>query len=175
MERALKETYRVEASIFARRLKLLNFLPSFTANFAPTRKKKVAEGRLGARTPTRTVHCRRQPHGQPHGRQTLNRTILLPTKSPGDPPIVFSTPCQMGNFATASRRESDPFPPTRSRGVQRDSLGPRSQNRPRLGLDQVARNSNLRLGEPPLRGDRHNPARKWENNNNNHIRYSHCT
>ena len=76
----------------------------------------------------------------------------------------------MGNFATASRRESDPFPPTRSRGVQRDSLGPRSQNRPRLGLDQVARNSNLRLGEPPLRGDRHNPARKWENNNNNHIR-----
>ena len=69
VERALKETCRVEASIFARRLKLLNFLPSFTANFAPARKKKVAEGRLGARTPTRTAHCRRQPHGQPHGRQ----------------------------------------------------------------------------------------------------------
>ena len=63
-----------EASIFARRLKLLNFLPSFTANFAPARKKKVAEGRLGARTPTRTAHCRRKPHGQPHGRQTLKRT-----------------------------------------------------------------------------------------------------
>ena len=63
MERALKETYRVEASIFARRLKLLNFLPSFTANFAPARKNlkklEVAEGRLGARTPTRY----RQPHG----------------------------------------------------------------------------------------------------------------
>ena len=64
----------MEASIFARRLKLLNFLPSFTANFAPARKKKVAEGRLGARTPTRTANCRRQPHGQPHGRQTLKRT-----------------------------------------------------------------------------------------------------
>ena len=89
VERALKETCRVEASIFARRLKLLNFLPSFTANFAPARKKKVAEGRLGARTPTRTAHCRRQPHGQPHGRQTLNRTILLPTKSPGDPPSIY--------------------------------------------------------------------------------------
>ena len=59
VERALKETCRVEDSIFARRLKLLNYLPSFTANFAPTRKKKVAEGRLGARTPTRY----RQPHG----------------------------------------------------------------------------------------------------------------
>ena len=59
VERALKETCRVEASIFARRLKLLNFLPSFTVNFAPARKKKVAEGRLGARTPTRY----RQPHG----------------------------------------------------------------------------------------------------------------
>ena len=74
VERALKETYRVEASIFARRLKLLNFLPSFTANIAPARKKKVAEGRLGARTPTCTAHCRRKPHGQPHGRQTLKRT-----------------------------------------------------------------------------------------------------
>ncbi len=67
VERALKETCRVEASIFARRLKLLNFLPSFTANIAPAR-------RLGARTPTRTAHCHRQPHGQPHGRQTLKRT-----------------------------------------------------------------------------------------------------
>ena len=78
VERALKETCRVEASIFARRLKLLNFLPSFTANFAPARKNlkklEVAEGRLGARTPTRTAHCRRTPHGQPHGRQTLKRT-----------------------------------------------------------------------------------------------------
>ena len=37
----------------------------------------------------------------------------------------------MGNFATASRRESDPFPPPRSRGVQRDPWGPRSQNRRR--------------------------------------------
>ena len=36
---------------------------------------------------------------------------------------------QMGNFATASRRESDPFPPTRSQGAQRDPLGPLSQNR----------------------------------------------
>ena len=52
-------------------------------------------------------------------------------KQPRHPPIVLSTPCQMGNFATASRRESDPFPPARSRGVQRDSSGPRSQNRPR--------------------------------------------
>ena len=37
----MKKTCRVEASIFARRLKLLNFLPSFTANFAPARKKKL--------------------------------------------------------------------------------------------------------------------------------------
>ena len=41
VERALKETCRVEASIFALRLKLLNFLPSFTANFAPARKKNL--------------------------------------------------------------------------------------------------------------------------------------
>ena len=47
VERALKETYRVEASIFARRLKLLNFLPSFTANIAPARKKKSCRGPLG--------------------------------------------------------------------------------------------------------------------------------
>ena len=52
---------------------------------------------------------------------------------------------QMGNFATASRRESDPLPPARSRRVQRDSFGPRSQIAP----DQEARNSNLRLGGPP--------------------------
>ena len=38
---------------------------------------------------------------------------------------------QMGNFATASRRESDPFPPTWSQGAQRNSLGPRGQNRRR--------------------------------------------
>ena len=38
---------------------------------------------------------------------------------------------QMGNFATASRLESDPFPPPRSRGVQTDPLGPLSQNRRR--------------------------------------------
>jgi len=38
---------------------------------------------------------------------------------------------QMGNFATASRRESDPIPPPRSRGVQREPLGPLSQNRRR--------------------------------------------
>ena len=37
----------------------------------------------------------------------------------------------MGNFATASRLESDPFPPSRSGGVHRDPLGPLSQNRPR--------------------------------------------
>ena len=39
---------------------------------------------------------------------------------------------QMGNFATTSRLESDPFPPSRSRGVQRDPLGPLSQNRRRI-------------------------------------------
>ena len=39
---------------------------------------------------------------------------------------------QMGNFATASRRESDPIPPPRSRGVQREPLGPLSQNRRRI-------------------------------------------
>ena len=38
---------------------------------------------------------------------------------------------QMGNFATASRRESDPFSPTWSQGAQRNSLGPRGQNRRR--------------------------------------------
>ena len=39
---------------------------------------------------------------------------------------------QMGNFATASRRESDPIPSPRSRGVQREPLGPLSQNRRRI-------------------------------------------
>ena len=53
-DRALKGSPRVGASIFAHRLKLLNVLPSFSANFAPARKRKAAEGRLGARTPTRT-------------------------------------------------------------------------------------------------------------------------
>ena len=37
----------------------------------------------------------------------------------------------MGNFATASRLESDPFPSSRSGGVHRGPLGPLSQNRPR--------------------------------------------
>ena len=64
-------------------------------------------------------------------RTIINRTIINRPKQPRHPPIVLSTPCQMGNFVTASRRESDPFPPARSRGVQRDSLGPRSQNRTR--------------------------------------------
>ena len=54
-------------------------------------------------------------------------------------------PLARGNFATASRRESDPLPPARSRRVQRDSSGPRSQ----IASDQEARNSNLRLGGPP--------------------------
>ena len=110
-----------EASIFARRLKLLNFLPSFTVNFAPAQKKSC-RGPLGCSD----AHTLPAAAWAPRGRQTLNRTQLLPTTKslslrPGDLPIVFSTPCQMGNFATASRRESDPFPPTRSRGVQRDS------------------------------------------------------
>ena len=111
-----------EASIFARRLKLLNFLPSFTVNFAPAQKKSW-RGPLGCSD----AHTLPAAAWAPRGRQTLNRTQLLPTTKslrPGDLPIVFSTPCQMGNFATASRRESDPFPPTRSRGVQRDSLEP---------------------------------------------------
>ena len=38
----------------------------------------------------------------------------------------------LGNFATASRLESDPFPPSRSGGVHRDPLGPLSQNRRRI-------------------------------------------
>ena len=50
---------------------------------------------------------------------------------------------QMGNFATASRRESDPFPPTRSQGAQRDPLGPRAE----IAAGQVAGNSNLK-GHP---------------------------
>ena len=53
---------------------------------------------------------------------------------------------QMGNFATASRRESDPFPPTRSQGAQRDSLGPRSQNRRRTSGWELE--SQIR-GHPP--------------------------
>ena len=51
----------------------------------------------------------------------------------------------MGNFATASRRESDPFPPTRSQGAQRDPLGPRAE----IAAGQVAGNSNLKLGDTP--------------------------
>ena len=48
-----------------------------------------------------------------------------------------------GYFATASRRESDPFPPPRSRSVQRDPLGPRSQNRRRISGWE------LKLGDTP--------------------------
>ena len=62
----------------------------------------------------------------------LGTGLKSDAKTAETPPVVLSTPCQMGNFATASRRESDPFPPARSGGVQRDSLGPRNQNRPRL-------------------------------------------
>ena len=72
-----------------------------------------------------------RPSGSGVTTATGDRTILDRPKQPRHPPIVLSTPCQMGNFVTASRRESDPFPPARSRGVQRDSSGPRSQNRPR--------------------------------------------
>ena len=48
-----------------------------------------------------------------------------------EPGLGLVSPPMMGNFATASRRESDLFPPTRSQGAQRDPLGPRSRNRPR--------------------------------------------
>ena len=53
---------------------------------------------------------------------------------------------QMGNFATASRRESDPFPPTWSQGAQRNSLGPRGQNRRRTSGWELE--SQIR-GHPP--------------------------
>ena len=46
------EAFRVDASIFIIaifRLKLLNVMASFSAILARTRKKKAAEGRLGAR------------------------------------------------------------------------------------------------------------------------------
>ena len=49
---------------------------------------------------------------------------------------------QMGNFATASRLESGPFPPARSRGVQRDPTT-------KIAGGQVAGNSNLKLGDRP--------------------------
>ena len=48
----------------------------------------------------------------------------------------------MGNFATASRLESGPFPPARSRGVQRDPTT-------KIAGGQVAGNSNLKLGDRP--------------------------
>ena len=56
---------------------------------------------------------------------------------------------QMGNFATASRRESDSFPPTRSQGAQRNPLGPRSRNRPRPSGWELE--SQIR-GHPPSEG-----------------------
>ena len=102
------------------------------SQFCACAQKKSCRGPLGCSD----AHTLPAAAWAPRGRQTLNRTQLLPTTKslrPGDLPIVFSTPCQMGNFATASRRESDPFPPTRYQGAQRDSLGSRSQNRPRPG------------------------------------------
>ena len=56
-----------------------------------------------------------------------------------------------GNFATASRRESDPClslnpcPPARPQGVQKDSFGAPLV---KIAAGRVAGNSNLRLGEP---------------------------
>ena len=113
------------------------------SQFCACAQKKSCRGPLGCSD----AHTLPAAAWAPRGRQTLNRTQLLPTTKslrPGDLPIVFSTPCQMGNFATASRRESDPFPPTRSRGVQRDSLGPRSQNRP-LGVTVTTQPENGKI------------------------------
>jgi len=61
--------------------------------------------------------------------------------TPENPRVRLNTRT-LGPFG---HRESDPFPPARSRGVQRGSLGPRSRIRAR----KVAGNSNLRFGDTP--------------------------
>ena len=86
-DRALKGSPRVGASIFAHRLKLLNVLPSFSANFAPARKRKAAEGRVGAHTPTRTAHCRREAARAAARTPTAHRTQVVWRFPPSDPPI----------------------------------------------------------------------------------------
>ena len=96
----------------------LHFPP---AVFAKTRRPRSSYGRAyGRRVSAAAAIGKRSCHAHWGPDDTLT-----------GPPIVLSTPCQMGNFVTASRRESDPLPPARCRGVQRDSSGPRSQNRPR--------------------------------------------
>ena len=101
--------------------KKTKWLPFPPAVFAETRRPRSSYGRAyGRRVSAAAAIGKRSCHAHWGPDDTLT-----------GPPIVLSTPCQMGNFVTASRRESDPFPPARSRGVQRDSSGPRSQNRPR--------------------------------------------
>ena len=51
----------------------------------------------------------------------------------------------MGNFATASRRESDPFPQP-GLGAYKGTLWDPTA---KIAPGQVARNSNLRLGDRP--------------------------
>ena len=58
-------------------------------------------------------------------------------------PEVATLPFVEISLPQCRRRESDPFPPPRSRSVQRDPLGPRSQNRRRISGWE------LKLGDTP--------------------------
>ena len=66
--------------------------------------------------------------------------LMLPAATTGSRFKVLGA--LLGNFATASRLESGPFPPARSRGVQRDPTT-------KIAGGQVAGNSNLKLGDRP--------------------------
>ena len=64
-------------------------------------------------------------------RPTRRDVADIPAATTGSRFKVLGALLHNRNFATASRLESDPFPPSRSGGVHRDPLGPLSQNRPR--------------------------------------------
>ena len=64
-------------------------------------------------------------------------------------PVVATPPFVEIWLPQCRRSESDPFPPPRSRGVQRDPLGPRSQNRRRISGWELE--SQIR-GHPPSEG-----------------------
>ena len=72
--------------------------------------------------------------------------------TPENPRVRLNTRT-LGPFG---HRESDPFPPARSRGVQRGSLGPRSRIRARTSGWELE--SQIRRHPPWV----NNPSGKWQ-------------
>ena len=75
-------------------------------------------------------------------RPTRRDVADIPAATTGSRFKVLGALLHNRNFATASRLESGPFPPARSRGVQRDPTT-------KIAGGQVAGNSNLKLGDRP--------------------------